>query len=243
MDTTDQNRREWLLMGAAAWGLGALSDAASAAPPPPSAQAEKSATSDPFGLPALPYALDALQPHMSRETLEFHWGKHHKAYLDNLRGLVPAMQMGKAGLVGIVKSAAPDTPVFNNAAQAYNHGFFWSCLKPRGGGMPGPLVGKAIAAKWGSLKAFQEAFKKAALGNFGSGWTWLVQKPNGELEIVNTSNAGTPLTTENKPLLTLDVWEHAYYIDHRNARAKFVDAYLESLVNWEFAERNLGGTA
>jgi len=130
--------------------------------------------------------------------------------------------------------------VFNNAAQVWNHTFFWNCMKPGGGGEPAGSLGQAVTAKWGTYAAFKEAFTKSAVGNFGSGWTWLVKKGDGSVDIVNTSNAATPLTTADKPLLTIDVWEHAYYIDYRNARPKFVETFLASLVNWDFAARNFG---
>lgn len=193
---------------------------------------------DSMTLPPLPYALDALQPHISRETMEFHYGKHHRAYYDNMARLLGAAASSGAGLTEIVKKADSHSALFNNAAQAWNHTFFWYSMSPKGGGQPGGELKVAIERKFGSLEAFGEAFKKAALGNFGSGWTWLVKRVDGTVDIVNTSNAGTPITTADKPLLTIDVWEHAYYIDYRNARAKFVDVYLNSLVNWSFAEGN-----
>jgi superoxide dismutase, Fe-Mn family len=189
-------------------------------------------------LPALPYAMDALAPHISKETFEFHYGKHHQAYATNLNNLIPGTEFAEATLEAIVKKATG--PVFNNAAQVWNHSFFWNSMKPAGGGEPqGPLAA-AINAKWGSYAAFKEAFTKSAVGNFGSGWTWLVKKADGSVDIVNTSNAATPLTGADKPLLTIDVWEHAYYIDYRNARPKFVETFLNALVNWDFAQRNFG---
>jgi len=192
----------------------------------------------PFTLAPLPYSSDALAPHMSKETFDFHHGKHHQAYVTNLNNLVPGTPMEGKSLEEIVKSSSG--PMFNNAAQVWNHSFFWNCMKPGGGGEPRGALLAAINAKWGSVAAFKEAFTKSAVGNFGSGWTWLVKKPDGSVDIVNTSNAATPLTTADKPLLTIDVWEHAYYIDHRNARPKFVEAFLASLVNWGFAESNFG---
>ena len=187
-------------------------------------------------LPALPFGLDDLAPHMSRETLEYHHGKHHNAYVTNLNNLVPGTEFAGLSLEEIVKKSAG--PVFNNAAQVWNHTFFWNCLKPNGGGEPTGALAAAINAKWGSYAAFKEAFVKSAVGNFGSGWTWLVKKADGTVDIVNTGAAGTPLTTADKALLTVDVWEHAYYIDYRNARPKFVEVFLNSLVNWDFAEKN-----
>jgi Fe-Mn family superoxide dismutase len=190
-------------------------------------------------LPELPYAMDALQPHMSKETFEFHYAKHHQAYVTNLNNLIKGTEHENAGLEDIVRKA-PAGGLFNNAAQVWNHTFFWHCMKPGGGGKPGGALAAAIDKKWGSLDAFKEAFHKSAVGNFGSGWTWLVKKPDGSVDIVNTSNAGTPLTTSDKALLTVDVWEHAYYVDYRNRRPDFVKTFLDSLVNWGFAEKNFG---
>ena len=187
-------------------------------------------------LPALPYAVDALAPHYSKETFEYHHGKHHKAYVDKLNELQKGTEFESMTLEAIIKKASG--PIYNNAAQISNHTFFWSCMKPAGGGEAGGALGKAIDAKWGSLAAFKEAFVKSAVGNFGSGWTWLVKKADGSLDIVNMGAAGTPLTTGDKPVLTVDVWEHAYYIDYRNLRQKFVETFFDKLVNWEFAEQN-----
>ena len=190
-------------------------------------------------LPPLPYPLDALAPATSKETLEYHYGKHHKAYVDALNTLQKGTEFEALPLEEVVKKATGT--IYNNAAQISNHTFFWSCMKPQGGGEPtGPLA-DAITAKWGSYTAFREAFTKSAIGNFGSGWTWLVKKADGSVDIVNMGAAGTPLTTDDKPLLTMDVWEHAYYIDYRNARAKFAEAFFSSLVNWAFAETNFAG--
>jgi len=189
-------------------------------------------------LPALPYAMDALAPHMSKETMEFHYGKHHQAYVTNLNNLIKGTEFESASLEDIVKKSSGG--VFNNAAQVWNHSFFWNCMKPGGGGKPAGALASAIDKKWGSFDGFKEAFTKSAVGNFGSGWTWLVKKGDGAVDIVNTSNAGTPLTGGEKALLTVDVWEHAYYIDHRNARPKFVETFLNSLANWDFAAKNFG---
>ena len=188
-------------------------------------------------LPPLPYAMDALAPHISKETLEFHYGKHHQAYVTNLNNLIPGTEFENLSLEDIVKKSSGG--VFNNAAQVWNHTFYWNGMKPQGGGAPSGKLGDAIKAKWGSFDAFKEAFTKSAVGNFGSGWTWLVKKPDGSLDIVNTSNAATPLTTADVPLLTCDVWEHAYYIDTRNARPKYLENFW-ALVNWDFAAKNLG---
>ena len=190
-----------------------------------------------FTLPPLPYALDALAPTISKETLEFHYGKHHQAYVTNLNNLVPGTEFESASLEDIVKKASGG--IFNNAAQVWNHTFYWNSLSPNGGGEPTGKLLTAINAKWGSVAAFKEAFNKSAAGNFGSGWTWLVKKADGSLDIVNTSNAATPLTTSDVALLTCDVWEHSYYIDYRNARPKYLECYW-NLVNWDFAAKNLG---
>ena len=189
-------------------------------------------------LPPLPYAMDALAPHLSKETFEYHYGKHHQAYVTNLNGLIKGTEFETKSLEDIVKTSSAG--IYNNAAQIWNHTFFWNCMKPAGGGEPGGALAAAIAAKWGSYAAFKEAFAKSAVGNFGSGWTFLVKKADGSVDIVNMGPAGTPLTTGDTPLLTIDVWEHAYYIDYRNARPKFVDTFLNALVNWAFAEKNFG---
>ena len=187
-------------------------------------------------LPALPYAKEALAPYYSAETLEFHHGKHHNAYVVTLNNLQKGTEFEAMALEEIIKKASG--PVYNNAAQIWNHSFFWNCMKPNGGGAPQGALADAINAKWGSLDAFKEAFTKSAVGNFGSGWTWLVKKADGSVDIVNTGAAGTPLTSADKALLTIDVWEHAYYIDYRNMRPKFVETFLSNLVNWDFAQAN-----
>src|SRR5690606_32093592 len=189
-----------------------------------------------FTLPALPYELNALEPHISQETLEFHYGKHHQAYVTNLNNLVAGTEFENASLADVIKKSSGG--VFNNAAQVWNHTFYWNSLSPNGGGAPTGKVADAINAKWGSFDAFKDAFTKSAVGNFGSGWTWLVKKADGSLDIVNTSNAGTTLTSDDVALLTCDVWEHAYYIDYRNARPKYLEHFW-NLVNWEFAAKNL----
>lgn len=187
-------------------------------------------------LPALPYAKEALQPHISAETLEYHYGKHHQTYVTNLNNMIKGTEYENMSLEEIIQKSQGG--VFNNSAQVWNHTFFWNCMSPNGGGAPTGKVADAINAKWGSFDKFKEEFNKSALGNFGSGWTWLVQKTDGSVDIVNTSNAGTPLTTSDKPLLTADVWEHAYYIDYRNARAKFLDAFW-NVANWDFVNQNM----
>ena len=187
-------------------------------------------------LPALPFAHDALAPAMSKETLEYHHDKHHNAYVTNLNNLQKGTEFESMTLEEIIKKASGG--IYNNAAQVWNHTFFWSCIKPAGGAEPKGALADAINAKWGSYAAFKEAFTKSAVGNFGSGWTWLVKKADSTVDIVNMGAAGTPLTTTDKALLTIDVWEHAYYIDFRNVRPKYCETFLNSLVNWEFAEKN-----
>jgi Fe-Mn family superoxide dismutase len=186
-------------------------------------------------LPQLPYARDALQPHISAETLDFHYGKHHQTYVDKLNGLIDGTEYQDLPLEEIIRRASGR--IFNNAAQVWNHTFYWNSLSPHGGGPPSGKIGKAIEAKWGSLDKFREEFSQSAVNNFGSGWTWLVKNKQGELEIVNTDDAGNPLVDGKTPILTIDVWEHAYYIDYRNARPKYIEAYW-NLVNWEFANKN-----
>ena len=188
-------------------------------------------------LPQLPYAKDALAPHMSAETFDYHYAKHHQAYVTNLNNLIKGTEYENLDLEAIVKKA-PAGGVYNNAAQVWNHTFFWNCMQPNGGGVPGGALADAINKKWGSLDEFKKAFQASAVGNFGSGWTWLVKKADASVDIVNMGAAGTPLTTGDRALLCIDVWEHAYYIDYRNLRPKFVETFLGSLVNWRFAEQN-----
>ena len=188
-------------------------------------------------LPALPYAKDALAPHISAETLEFHHGKHHQAYVTNLNNLIKGTEYENLDLEAIVKKA-PAGGVYNNSAQVWNHTFFWNCMKPNGGGEPSGALADAIKAKWGSYDDFKKAFQASAVGNFGSAWTWLVKKADGSVDIVNMGAAGTPLTTGDTALLCVDVWEHAYYIDYRNRRPDFVATFLDKLVNWDFAAKN-----
>jgi Fe-Mn family superoxide dismutase len=190
-----------------------------------------------FELPALPYAKNALVPHISEETLEFHHGKHHNAYVVNLNNLVKGTEFEGKSLEDVIKTSSGG--IFNNAAQIWNHTFYWHSLSPKGGGEPTGAVGAAISKTWGSFDKFKEEFNKMAVGNFGSSWTWLVKKADGSLAIVNTSNAGTPITEAGvTPLITVDLWEHAYYIDFRNLRPKYLEAFW-ALVNWEFANANL----
>lgn len=190
-------------------------------------------------LPALPYARNALAPHISEETLDFHYGKHHQAYVTNLNNLIKGTEFENLSLEEIIKKSSAG--IYNNSAQIWNHTFFWSSMKPNGGGAPTGALADAINKKWGSFEDFKKAFQTSAVGNFGSGWTWLVKKTDGSVDIVNMGAAGTPLTTGDKALLTIDVWEHAYYIDYRNARPKFVEVFLASLANWDFASANFAG--
>lgn len=189
-----------------------------------------------FELPALPYAKNALEPHLSAETLEYHYGKHHNTYVVNLNNLVPSTEFEGKSLEDIVKTSSG--PIFNNAAQVWNHTFYWNCLAPQAGGEPTGALADAINQAFGSFDAFKTQFNDAAVKNFGSGWTWLVKKADGSLAIVNTSNAGCPLTEGHTPLLTVDVWEHAYYIDYRNVRPNYLNGFW-ALVNWNFVAKNL----
>jgi Fe-Mn family superoxide dismutase len=188
-----------------------------------------------YELPALPYAKDALAPVISAETIDYHYGKHHQAYVTNLNNLVPGTEHEGKSLEELIHSTSGG--LFNNAAQVWNHTFYWNGLSPDGGGEPAGAVGDAIVHAFGSFDAFKEQFIKSAIGNFGSGWTWLVKNADGDLEIVNTDDAETPLTDGKTPLLTIDVWEHAYYIDYRNARPKYLDE-IWKIVNWDFVEAN-----
>ncbi|KFZ36477.1 superoxide dismutase [Shewanella mangrovi] len=188
-----------------------------------------------FELPALPYAQDALEPHISKETIEYHYGKHHNTYVVNLNKLVEGTEFAGKSLEEIIKASSGG--VFNNAAQVWNHTFYWNCLSPNGGAAATGAIADAINAAFGSFEAFKEEFTKSAIGNFGSGWTWLVKKADGTVAIHNTSNAGCPLTDDVTPLLTVDVWEHAYYIDYRNARPNYLSHFWE-LVNWDFVNQN-----
>jgi Fe-Mn family superoxide dismutase len=188
-------------------------------------------------LPDLPYALDALQPHISKETLEYHYGKHHRTYVEKLNGLIEGTEFARASLEDTVRGSSGG--IFNNAAQVWNHSFYWNCLSPDGGGKPGGALAKAIDDSFGSFEGFRKEFSDKATALFGSGWAWLVKKSDGKLGLVQTSNADTPLTGKDKALLTCDVWEHAYYIDYRNARPKYLEAFWQ-LVNWEFVAKNLG---
>ncbi|PMG49491.1 superoxide dismutase [Fe] [Shewanella sp. 10N.286.52.B9] len=192
-----------------------------------------------FELPALPYAKNALVPHISEETIEFHYGKHHNTYVVKLNGLVAGTEFENKTLEEVVKNSTGG--VFNNAAQIWNHTFYWNCLAPNAGGAPTGAIAEAINAAFGSFEEFKAKFTDSAVNNFGSAWTWLVKNADGSVAIVNTSNAATPLTDESvTPLMTVDVWEHAYYIDYRNVRPNYLAAFWE-LVNWEFVNANFAG--
>ena len=189
--------------------------------------------------PTLPYPAEALEPHISERTLEFHYGKHHKAYVDKLNKAIAGTKYETLSLEQIISAAyeAADSSVFNNAAQAWNHNFLWRSMSPQGGGAPTGLLAQAIEDRFGDIAGFRDAFNQSALGQFGSGWTWLVRTNQG-VDILSTSNAETPLTDGITPLLTLDVWEHAYYLDYQNNRGAYNEAFLSNLINWEFAARN-----
>ncbi len=187
-------------------------------------------------LPELPWSNDALAPHISPETIEYHYGKHHNAYVTKLNAGIKGTEFENMSLEDIIKKSSGG--LFNNAAQVFNHTFYWNCLAPNAGGAPTGAIADAINAKWGSFDKFKEEFTNSAATNFGSGWTWLVKNSNGDLEIVNTDDAGCPLTSNQIPVLTIDVWEHAYYVDYRNARPDYINAFW-NLVNWDFANKNL----
>lgn len=189
-------------------------------------------------LPDLPYAKDALAPHISEETLDFHHGKHHATYVTNLNNLIPGTEFESASLQDIIKKSSGG--IFNNAAQIWNHTFYWNCLSPNGGGKPSGDLADAINKAFGSFEEFKKQFSQTAITTFGSGWGWLVKNADGTLALASTSNAGNPMTSDQTPILTCDVWEHAYYIDYRNARPKYVEAFW-NLVNWDFAAKNFAG--
>ncbi|AGA92009.1 superoxide dismutase [Thioflavicoccus mobilis 8321] len=186
-------------------------------------------------LPALPYAKNALEPVISEETLDYHYGKHHQTYVNNLNNLIPGTEFESMSLEEIIMKASGG--LFNNAAQVWNHTFYWNCLSPNGRGTPSGDLAAAIDKAFGSLDEFKKQFSQSAAGNFGSGWTWLVKNADGSVEIMNTSNADTPMTGSKKALLTIDVWEHAYYIDYRNARPKYLEE-IWKLINWDFVAAN-----
>lgn len=194
-----------------------------------------------FDLPALPYAPEALEPHISARTLSFHHGKHHQAYVTNLNNLIKDTPMEGQALEALILASAKDEAkagIFNNAAQVWNHSFFWHSMTPSGGGEPAPALADRLTQAFGSVAAFKEQFKQVGVGQFGSGWVWLVEE-GGALKVVKTGNAMTPLAQGQKPLLTCDVWEHAYYLDYQNRRPDFLQVFLDRLVNWAFVEKNL----
>ena len=191
----------------------------------------------PFELPALPYDLDALAPHVSRETLEYHHGKHHQAYVDKLNELIEGTDLADKTLEEIIKGS--DGTLFNQAGQHWNHTFYWNCMSPHGGGEPTGEIADRIGSSFGSYDAFRKEFTEAAMGQFGSGWAWLTDDGTGGLAVTKTPNADLPLAHDAKALLTIDVWEHAYYIDHRNRRPDYIDTFLTHLVNWDFVNQNL----
>ncbi len=190
-----------------------------------------------FELPKLPYEMDALQPYISKETLEYHYGKHHQAYVTNLNNLTKDTEFASMSLEDVIMKSSGG--MFNNAAQVWNHTFYWNCMMPKSKGAPGGKLAEAINKKFGSFDEFKKQFTQSAVTLFGSGWTWLVKNSQGELEIMNTGNAGLPMKDGKVAILTCDVWEHAYYIDYRNLRAKYVENFWQ-LVNWDFAEKNFG---
>jgi superoxide dismutase, Fe-Mn family len=192
-----------------------------------------------FQLPDLPYPLNALEPYISQETLEYHHGKHHKAYVTKLNELIPNTEFENASLEDIICKARPG-PIFNNAAQVWNHTFYWHCMKPKGGGKPAGKLAEAINQYFGAYETFQQKLTEAGLTQFGSGWAWLVKTPDGKLEVVKTANGDNPMTEKKKPLLTCDVWEHAYYIDTRNDRGKYINNFW-NVVNWDFVAKNFAG--
>lgn len=196
----------------------------------------------PFELPALPFADTALEPHLSARTLSFHHGKHHQAYVTNLNALIKDTELAGSSLEDIILKTAKNegkASIFNNAAQAWNHSFFWNSLSPQGGGDPSPAFAAKLEAAFGSVEAFKEQFKKEGASQFGSGWVWLVQDGSA-LKIIKTANAATPMIYGMKALLTCDVWEHAYYLDYQNRRPDFLQTFLDHLIHWDFAEKNLG---
>ncbi len=246
MSSQPRISRRRLVQGAAVVALGA--GVASAGVPSSRgrtgahASTEPSLTSGPFELEPLPYPDDALDPVVSARTLSFHYGKHHRAYVDNVNKLVAGTPLASSSLEDVVRAAAADPEkrgLFNNAAQVWNHSFYWKSMSPDGGGKPTGKLAERIVRDFGSFETFSAEFAKAATTQFGSGWAWLVEGAGGKLEVLATANADLPLVHEKRALLTIDVWEHAYYLDHQNARADYVRKWIEELANWEFAATNL----
>jgi Fe-Mn family superoxide dismutase len=240
-DSVAGTRRDFV-MGAVGIGLGTAALRASAGQAPP-AQPAPAAPTGPIVLPPLPYADSALAPSISAETISFHYGKHHKAYVDNTNRMIAGTELAKASLEDIVKATTgkPDKKgLFNNAAQVWNHSFYWKSLSPKGGGQPSGKLLDMVKSDFGDFAKFKDELSKAAVSQFGSGWAWVVVE-GGKLKVEQTANADNPLTSPGKkPLLTIDVWEHAYYVDYRNRRPDYVTAVLDKLINWEFAAQNLG---
>lgn len=194
-----------------------------------------------FELPPLPFKEDALEPHLSGKTMSFHYGKHHQAYMTNLKNLIQGTDLEKKILEDIVKESANNPEkvgIFNNAAQVWNHTFYWNSLRPKGGGQPSSSLGRKITEDFGSFEKFAELFKQAGVSQFGSGWVWLVLEKNGSLKVTKSSNADLPLVHGQTALLTCDVWEHAYYLDYQNRRPDYLDVFLKNLANWDFAQKN-----
>ncbi len=229
------NRREFLLR------IGIAGVAASITSPGAGRLFAMSQVGSNISLPALPYAQNALAPVISENTVSFHYGKHHQAYVNNTNKLIAGTDLEKAGLEEVIRKTAgrqDQSTLFNNAAQVFNHNFYWNSMKPGGGGEPQGKIGERIKDSFGSYQKFADAFSNAAAAQFGSGWAWLVID-NGKFQVIKTANAETPIVTSAKPLITIDVWEHAYYLDYQNRRADYIKGFLEKLLNWDFAEKNL----
>jgi Fe-Mn family superoxide dismutase len=240
LNSPSLNRRGFLAGSAVLIGANALAQK-TAQTPKPAEKPSAPAGAGPFVLPPLPYAEDALDPFISSKTMSFHYGKHHKTYFEKLNKAVEGNKLAEMKLEDVIVETAKDTAMastFNNAAQAWNHTFYWKSMKPKGGGEPSGKLADMLKSDLGGMEGFRKEFGDAANGQFGSGWAWLVVE-NGKLRVVKTGNADTPIAHGGKPLLVIDVWEHAYYLDYQNKRADYVTAYLEHLVNWEFATANL----
>jgi Fe-Mn family superoxide dismutase len=239
--TNSLNRRGFLAGSAVLLGANAMAQKTTPVPKP-AEPAQQTAPTGPFALPPLPWAENALEPHISGKTIGFHYGKHHRAYIDKLNKAVEGKKLAEMKLEDVIVETGKDpstASIFNNAAQAWNHAFYWKSLEPKGGDEPKGKLADMIKADFGGLDGFKKEFAEAANGQFGSGWAWLVVE-NGKLRVVKTGNADTPIARGGKPLVTCDVWEHAYYLDYQNKRADYVTAFLDHLINWEFAAQNLG---
>jgi Fe-Mn family superoxide dismutase len=243
MSSNQVSRRQLLVAGATVAAAALVADRAQAAPAHTSTSMP---ASGPFTLMKLPYAESALAPGISEKTVSFHYGKHHKGYIDKTNELVKGTDLAGKSLADIVHATfrkADKTPLYNAASQAWNHDFYWNSMKPKGGGMPSGELGKKIVADFGSFDAFVKQWDTAAMGQFGSGWAWLIVGDSGKLAVLKSANADSPLGVNEKPLLCIDVWEHAYYLDYQNRRSDYVKAYLDSLVNWDFAAANFAKKA